>query len=80
MKACNGRKKVVESTPTREEDIEIKRLEPVIIEVEQEGNVFSHLILFEVTCRINLGQEEITVDGDIKESIYEIQQKNEDEF
>ncbi|MBN1792870.1 hypothetical protein JW826_04270 [Candidatus Woesearchaeota archaeon] len=71
MKACNGNKKtpIVAKTP-REEGIEITRLEPVVIEVEQGEEVISHLILFEIKAKLNIEEEGLVIDGDIKETIF----------
>ena len=71
MKACNGIKR-----PTVEEAMQITRLEPVIIEAEKDGKFLSHLILFEITCNVLFNHEEMIVDGDIREIIYEIKEKN----
>jgi hypothetical protein len=71
MKACNGIKK-----PTVAEAMQITRLEPVIIEVEKDGKSLSHLILFEITCNVLFNHEEMIVDGDIREVIYEVKEKN----
>jgi len=71
MNACNGI-----TRPTAGEAIEITRLEPVIIEVEKDGKCLSHLILFEIKCNILFNQEEMVIDGDIKETIFEMKEKN----
>ncbi|MBN2142242.1 hypothetical protein JW711_02830 [Candidatus Woesearchaeota archaeon] len=81
MKACNGDNKtqtpknveLVARTPTNE-GIEITRLEPVIIEVAQDEETFSHLILFEMNAKVNVEDEEIVVDGGIKETIYQMKE------
>ena len=66
MNACNG---ITE--PIVDEAVEITRLEPVIIEVEEDGRVFSHLILFEFICNIDFTQTEVIVDGEIQETVFE---------
>ena len=48
------------------------RLEPVVLEVEQGGELLSHLILFEIKARLNMSSEGLVVDGDIKETIYQM--------
>lgn len=71
MHACNGIQR-----PIAREAMEITRLEPVIIEVEKDGKCLSHLILFEIKCNIGFTGQEMVVDGDIKETIYEMKEKN----
>lgn len=76
MRACNGEGKTpitVAETPT-EEGIEITRLEPVIIEVEQEEETFSHLILFEINAKLNIEEEGLVIDGGIKETIFQMKE------
>lgn len=71
MNTCNGI-----TRPAAEEAMEITRLEPVIIEVEKDGKSLSHLILFEIKCNILFNQEEMVMDGNIKETIFEMKEKN----
>lgn len=66
MNACNGVTK-----PIIDEAVEITRLEPVIIEVEKEDGISSHLILFELICKIDVTPEEIIVNGEVQETIFE---------
>jgi hypothetical protein len=61
-------------TPTSEEGIELTRLEPVVLEVEQGGELLSHLILFEIKAKLNMTGEGLVVDGDIKETIYQMRE------
>lgn len=71
MNTCNGIER-----PISGEAMEITRLEPVIIEVEKDGKCLSHLILFEIKCSILFDGAEMVVDGDIKETIFEMKEKN----
>jgi len=73
MKACNGNTDL-----SKNEAIEITRLEPVIIEVEEENKISSHLILFEIICRMNFTPEELIVNGEVQETIFETQAREED--
>lgn len=52
--------------------IEISKLEPVVIEIEHSGKVFSHLILYEIKARIMPDKDGLAMDGDIKETIYQM--------
>jgi hypothetical protein len=62
-------------TPTFfEEGIEITRTEPVVLEVEQDGQILSHLILFEIKTRLAPSKEGLVIDGDIKETIYQMRE------
>jgi hypothetical protein len=63
-----------EITPRSEEGIELTRLEPVVLEVEQGGQLLSHLILFEIKATLNMSREGLIVDGDIKETIYQMKE------
>ena len=71
MRACNGNRG---KTPKLGEGIELTRLEPVVLEVEQEGETLSHLILFEIKATLNMDKEGLVVDGDIKETIYQMRE------
>jgi hypothetical protein len=76
MRACNGKRKTdraIEAATPNGEAIEITRLEPVILEVVKDNNVSSHLILFTISCKLNFQSEEVLVDGNIKETIYQIE-------
>jgi len=67
MNACNGLQQ-----PTIYKAVEIKRLEPVVIEVaEADGTICFHLILFELICNINCTHKEILIDGEVQETVYE---------
>ena len=66
MNACNG---ITEFD--MDEAVEITRLEPVIIEVEEEGVISSHLILFELICKIDVTPTEIVVNGEVQETVFE---------
>ncbi|MBW2991204.1 hypothetical protein KY348_05885 [Candidatus Woesearchaeota archaeon] len=68
MNACNGI-----TDYNVDEAVEITRLEPVIIEVEEDDRVFSHLILFELICKVDLTPEEIIVNGEVQETVFEAQ-------
>ena len=70
MNACNG---ITEFSTN--EAVEITRLEPVIIEVEENGKISSHLILFELICKIDITPEEIIVNGEVQETIFEADRK-----
>ena len=70
MNACNGI-----TDYNVDEAVEITRLEPVIIEVEEDDRVFSHLILFELICKIDVTPEEIIVNGEVQETVFETGQK-----
>ena len=61
-------------TPKSEEGIELTRLEPVVLEVEREGELQSHLILFEIKATLNMDDEGLVVDGDIKETVYQMRE------
>ncbi len=70
------RESIESKTPKSEEGIELTRLEPVVLEVEHEGQLQSHLILFEIKANINMDvQEGLVVDGDIKETVYEMKEE-----
>lgn len=56
--------------------IELTRLEPVMIEVEEAGKVSSHLIMFELKCNIGLENDEMIADGEIQETVYELEERN----
>jgi hypothetical protein len=73
MKACNG---ITESI--LDEAVEITRLEPVIIEVEEDNIVSSHLILFEFICHLNFTPEEIIVNGEVQETVFQTQAREEE--
>ncbi|KYK26966.1 hypothetical protein AYK26_04330 [Euryarchaeota archaeon SM23-78] len=70
MNACNGVTK-----PNRDEAVEITRLEPVIIEVEEEDKISSHLILFELICKVDFTPEEIIINGEVQETVFESEAK-----
>ena len=74
MKACNG---ITE--PILEEAVEITRLEPVIIEVDEGNKISSHLILFELICRMNFDSDEMVVNGEVQETVFETQAREYDE-
>jgi hypothetical protein len=57
-----------------EEAIELTRLEPIVLEVDRGGELLSHLILFEIKAKLNMNGEGLTVDGDIKETIYQMRE------
>ena len=56
------------------EEIEITRTEPVVLEVEHNGQQLSHLILFEIKTRLQPSSEGMVIDGDIKETIYQMRE------
>ena len=56
--------------------MEITRLEPVVIEVEEAGKKSSHLILFELKCNLGMNMNEIVADGEIQETVYELEESN----
>jgi len=74
MKACNGNTEL-----SIQEAIEITRLEPVIIEVEENSQISSHLILFEMICRMNFSGEELVVDGEVQETVYQTTAREEED-
>jgi hypothetical protein len=74
MKACNG---ITE--PILNEAVEITRLEPVIIEVEEDNITSSHLILFEFICNLNFTPEEIVVNGEVQETVFQTQTREEED-
>jgi hypothetical protein len=76
MKACNGN---TELELSAQEAIEITRLEPVIIEVEENSQISSHLILFEMICRMNFSGEELVVDGEVQETVYQTTAREEED-
>ncbi|MFH0870371.1 MAG: hypothetical protein V1866_04935 [archaeon] len=55
--------------------MEITRVEPVILQMEKDGRTCSHLILFEINCRIGVTKEELVIDGDVQETIYEMRER-----
>ncbi len=62
-------------TPTIfKEGIEVTRMEPVTLEVERNGQTHSHLILFEIKTRFAPSDEGLVIDGDIKETIYQMRE------
>ena len=73
MKTCNGIKRT-----NMAEAMQITKLEPVIIEVEKDGRCLSHLILFEMKYNLLFNKDEMTVDGDIRELIFEVNERNFD--
>ncbi len=73
MKACNG---ITE--PIIDEAVEITRLEPVIIEVEEGSRVSSHLILFEMICNMNFDGQELVVNGEVQETVFDVPQREEE--
>ncbi len=66
MKACNG---ILQ--PLIEETVEITRLEPVIIEVEENNKISSHLILFELIYKMDFTKNELVVNGEVQETVFE---------
>ena len=74
MNACNGITK-----PIIDETVEITRLEPVIIEVQEDNIISSHLILFEMICRMNIDNEEIVVNGEVQETVFQTQAREFEE-
>jgi hypothetical protein len=74
MNACNGITK-----PILEEAIEITRLEPVIIEVQEDNIISSHLILFELICKMDINGEEIVVNGEVQETVFQTQAREYEE-
>ena len=72
MKACNG---ITEQF--LDETVEITRLEPVIIEVDEGNKISSHLILFEIVCNMNFNGEELVVNGEVQETVFEVPQREE---
>ena len=73
MKACNGITETI-----LDEAVEITRLEPVIIEVEEDNIISSHLILFEFICNLNFTPEEIVVNGEVQETVFQTQTREEE--
>ena len=73
MKACNGITETI-----LDEAVEITRLEPVIIEVEEDNIISSHLILFEFICNLNFTPEEIVVNGEVQETVFQTQAREEE--
>ena len=74
MKACNGITETIIN-----EAVEITRLEPVIIEVEEGNIISSHLILFEFICNLNFTPEEIVVNGEVQETVFQTQAREEED-
>lgn len=74
MNACNGITK-----PILQEAVEITRLEPVIIEVQEDNKISSHLLLFEMICRMNVEGEEIVVNGEVQETLFQTQAREYEE-
>lgn len=74
MNACNG---ITE--PILNEAVEITRLEPVIIEVQEDNTISSHLILFELIARMNIDNEEIVVNGEVQETLFQTQAREFEE-
>ncbi len=74
MNACNGITK-----PILEEAIEITRLEPVIIEVQEDNTISSHLILFEMICKMDINGDEIVVNGEVQETVFQTQAREFEE-
>jgi len=74
MNACNGITK-----PILEEAIEITRLEPVIIEVQEDNTISSHLILFEMICKMDISGDEIVVNGEVQETVFQTQAREFEE-
>jgi hypothetical protein len=54
--------------------VEIVKLEPVVVEVEKFGKTFSHLILFEIKARLSPSDGGLAMDGDIKQTIYQMRE------
>jgi hypothetical protein len=74
MNACNGITK-----PILQEAVEITRLEPVIIEVQEDNIISSHLILFELIARMNIEDNEIVVNGEVQETVFQTQAREFEE-
>ncbi len=66
MNACNG-----VTTEKLVEAVEVTRLEPVMIEVEDDNKISSYLILFEMICKMDISNKEITANGEIQETVFE---------
>ena len=71
MKACNG-----DYLLKNQNLMEITRLEPVIIEVEEGKKISSHLILFEMKCQVGIQSQELIAEGEIQQTIYELEERN----
>jgi hypothetical protein len=74
MNACNGITK-----PILQEAVEITRLEPVIIEVQEDNIISSHLILFELIAKMDINGEEIVVNGEVQETVFQTQAREFEE-
>ena len=74
MKACNGITKLNINVA-----VEITRLEPVIIEVQEDNIISSHLILFEMICKMDINGEEIVVNGEVQETVFQTQAREFEE-
>jgi len=74
MNACNGITK-----PILQEAVEITRLEPVIIEVQEDNIISSHLILFELIAKMNINGDEIVVNGEVQETLFQTQAREFEE-
>ena len=72
MNACNG-----VTDHKLGEAVEITRLEPVIIEVEEDGIIFSHLILFELICKVDFTPTEIIINGEVQETVFETEKRKD---
>ncbi|MBN2459886.1 hypothetical protein JXB28_06400 [Candidatus Woesearchaeota archaeon] len=74
MRVCNGVTKgeLVEA-------VEVSRLEPVVIEVEENDKVSSYLILFEMICKMDITQREIIANGEIQQTIFETKRREMEE-
>jgi hypothetical protein len=74
MNACNGITK-----PLIDETVEITRLEPVIIEVQEDNVISSHLILFELIAKMDINGDEIVVNGEVQETVFQTQTREYEE-
>jgi hypothetical protein len=74
MNACNG---ITE--PILNEAVEITRLEPVIIEVMEDNKISSHLILFELIAKMDIDENEIVVNGEVQETVFQTQTREYEE-
>jgi hypothetical protein len=74
MNACNGI-----TNMNINEAVEITRLEPVIIEVQEDNIISSHLILFEMICKMDISGEEIVVNGEVQETVFQTQAREFEE-
>ena len=74
MVACNG-----DTNNKKANQIEITRLEPVIIEMEENQKISSYLMLFEMKCNIGFKKKEMITTGEVHQTTFKMQAREWEE-